>query len=291
LPAPPLPAVARSHAVPSADGQTRWLRFPTSVAGAPDTAWARVVEPAAAVDPPTLVFLHGVGVESEFWKADLGHVDGLVRAGIRVVRPEAPWHGRRRPEGWFGGEPVMARGPLGMLDLFDAWVGEVSGLIAWARATSRGPVAVGGISLGALTSQLVATAAAHWPAALRPDALLLVGTTCDVVDAAVSGGLGRALGVGDRLSEGSWTPQAMQRWRPLLEPQGAPVMAPDAIVMVIGTSDEVTPFDGGLALARRWQLPEDNLFLRRQGHFSVALGLEHDSAPLDRLAAILRRRG
>src|SRR5258706_292796 len=130
----------------------------------------------------------------------------------------------------------MAGGPAGMLDLFAAWVGEVAALIAWARATSRGPVAVGGISLGALTSQLVATAAAQWPGSLRPDALLLVGTTGEVVDAAVSGGLGRALGVGQRLSALSWTPEAMRRWRPLLEPQGAPVMDPAAIVIVIGTS-------------------------------------------------------
>ena len=290
FPPPPVPAVTLSHAVPSADGRTRWLRFPATVAGTPDTAWARVVEPASGRDPPTLIFLHGVGVESEFWNADLGRVDTLARAGIRIVRPEAPWHGRRRPEGWYGGEKVMALGPLGLLDLFAAWVAEVAALIAWARSTSRGPVAVGGISLGALTSQLVATAAAHWPAALRPDALLLVGTTCDVLDAAVSGGLGRALGVGDRLTEEAWTSQAMQRWRPLLEPEGAPAPAPEAVVMVIGRSDEVTRFDGGRALARRWQLPEENLFLRPQGHFSVALGLEHDAAPLDRLAAILQRR-
>lgn len=289
FPAPPPAEATLSRSVPSSEGRIHWLRFPAEVAGAPDTAWARVTRPENTSDPATLIFLHGVGVEAEFWNADLGHIDALVGAGIRVIRPEAPWHGRRRAEGWFGGEPVLARGPLGMLDLFAAWVGEVASLVAWARATSRGPVAIGGISLGALTSQLAATAASFWPAAMRPDALVLVGTTCDVVDAAVSGGLGQALGAGERLAALSWTRAAIDRWRPLLEPQGPPVMAPDAIVMVIGTSDNVTPFQGGMALAREWRLPPENLFLRRQGHFSVALGLEHDAAPLERLAAILRR--
>jgi hypothetical protein len=59
--------------------------------------------------------------------------------------------------------------------------------------------------------------------------------------------------------------------------------------MLIGTSDTVTPGAGGMALAQRWGLPAENLFLRDQGHFSVALGLERDAAPLARLAAILRR--
>jgi hypothetical protein len=124
---------------------------------------------------------------------------------------------------------------------------------------------------------------------MRPDTMLLVGTTANVVDAATAGGLGRALGIGERLAALSWTPAALRRWGPLLEPLEPPVMTPDNIVMVIGTSDVVTPFDGGMALARRWNLPAENLFLRRQGHFSVALGLEHDAAPLRRLAAILRR--
>jgi hypothetical protein len=289
FPAPALPEMSLSNRVPSLDGYVRWLRYPVEVAGAPDTAWARVIEPeTVAADSPTLIFLHGVGVETEFWKADLGRVDSLVSAGIRVIRPEAPFHGRRRRVGWFGGEPVLAYGLLGMLDLFLAWVGEVARLVAWARATSRGPVAIGGVSLGALTSQLVATVARHWPASMQPDALMLVGTTCDVVDAAMTGGLGRALGVVERLASQSWTPTTLRRWAPLLEPQTAPVMPPESIVMVIGTSDCVTPFDGGMALAQRWNLPAENLFKRRQGHFSVALGLEHDPAPLDRLVAILR---
>jgi hypothetical protein len=289
FPAPPRVAVRQSHGFPGAAGRTSWLRFPSQVAGAADTAWARVIEPAAP-DPPTLIFLHGIGVEAELWMTDLSRVDSLVASGIRIIRPEAPWHGRRCPPGGFGGETVLARGPLGLLDLFAAWIAEVARLVAWARATSRGPVAIGGISMGALTSQLAATRAVAWPQDMRPDALLLIGTTGGVVDAALSGGLGRALGVAGRLAALSWSPAAVQRWAPLLEPQESPVMPPESVVMLIGTSDTVTPGAGGVALARRWGLPAENLFLRERGHFSVALGLERDAAPLTRLAAILHER-
>ena len=44
-------------------------------------------------------------------------------------------------------------------------------------------------------------------------------------------------------------------------------------------------------LARAWGVPDANLFLRRQGHFSVALGLLHDLAPPRRLEGILTDRG
>ncbi len=61
--------------------------------------------------------------------------------GIRVIRPEGPWHGRRRLPGTYGGEPVLARGPGGLLDYFHAHVIELGRLVAWARATRGGPVA------------------------------------------------------------------------------------------------------------------------------------------------------
>src|SRR3546814_2104258 len=72
----------------------------------------------------------------------------LTRKGLRVIRPEGPWHGRRRMPGCFGGEPAMAQGPLGLLKLFAAWGAEVAVLIDWARRKGSGPVALGGVSLG-----------------------------------------------------------------------------------------------------------------------------------------------
>jgi hypothetical protein len=72
-----------------------------------------------------------------------------------------------------------------------------------------------------------------------------------------------------------------------MEPRGEPAVAPEKIVMTLGEADDLTPFSGGLSLARRWQVPPANLFLRNQGHFSVAFDLARRPQPLDRLAELL----
>jgi hypothetical protein len=60
--------------------------------------------------------------------------------------------------------------------------------------------------------------------------------------------------------------------------------------MVLGTADDVTPFRHGAAMAKRWQVPHESLFLRPMGHFSAALDLIRDPAPLRRLAERLKQR-
>jgi pimeloyl-ACP methyl ester carboxylesterase len=279
------PAVEPSRPVAGAQGPEHWLRYRAPVMG--DTAWARVSTPEGAADPPTLIFLHGIGMENEMWRGAADPLTSGAIGGLRVIRPEGPWHGRRRLDGWYGGEPAIGRGPLGMLDLFHGWVAEVACLIGWARTTSTGPVAVGGVSLGALSAQLVAVAARHWPAELRPDALFLAATSGTVLDVAESGSLAQAVKLQPRIEAAGWTRAALARWLPLLEPAGPPAMSAERIVMLIGESDDLTQHEGGLALARAWGVPEANLFSRRQGHFSVSLGLLRDRAPLQRLAEIM----
>lgn len=284
-----LPTVELSHWVPGPQRRQAWLRFASP--GLPgDTAWAQVFEPEGAVNPPTLISLHGICVESEHWGAAMDAIDiapTLTRQGLRIIRPEGPWHGRRRPAGRFGGEPAMAQGPLGFLKLFRAWGAEVAVLIDWARRQGSGPVALGGVSLGALTSQLTAVAANDWPTALRPDALLLIACSENLKDVAFNGSLAARIGLPARLAAQGWTDADIERYLPLMEPRGEPVMPPEKIVMVLGEADDLTPFEGGLALARRWQVPPANLFLRRQGHFTVAFDLARRPQPLDRLAEIL----
>jgi pimeloyl-ACP methyl ester carboxylesterase len=285
FPQPEIPAIEPSRPVTGAQGPESWLRFRAPVMG--DTAWARVSTPDGVADPPTLIFLHGIAMENDMWRGAADPLTSGAIDGLRVIRPEGPWHGRRRLPGWYGGEPAIGRGPLGMLDLFHAWVAEIACLIAWARETSDGPVAVGGVSLGALTAQLAAVAARQWQAELRPDALFLVATSGTVLDIAESGSLSRAVELQPRIAAAGWTRAALARWRPLLEPAGPPVMGAERVVMLIGESDDLTQHEGGLALARAWGLPEANLFTRRQGHFSVSLGLLRDRAPLRRLTEVL----
>jgi len=199
-------------------------------------------------------------------------------------------HGRRRLPGHWAGEPILSRGPLGLIEHFQAWLAEVGALIAWARGGEGGEVAVGGISLGALTSQLLASVAVNWPRAVRPDALLLIATSGDLDEIGTSGSLVRALGLPPLYEQAGWDLERRLQWLPLLEPQGMPVVPPEKIVMLLGAADDLTPFPGGLALARRWGLPKANLFVRHQGHFSVSLGLSGAGAPARRLAEILGLR-
>ena len=286
-PAAPLPPVEVSHPVPGPFGPERWLRFPSP--GLPgDTAWARVFEPEGVENPPSFINLHGIGMELDFWSGAIDSTASLLHKGLRVIRPEGPWHGRRRIAGCYGGEPAMALGPEGFLKLFSAWGAEAGVMTAWARQNGSRRVAIGGVSLGALTSQLTAVAATDWPETMRPDALLLVATSGNALDIAMTGSLARAVGYPAALAQAGWLPEDLGRYAPLLEPRGAPAMPAERIVMTLGEADTVTPFDGGLALARRWGVPTDNLFIRPQGHFSVSLDLNRQPQPLDRIAAILK---
>ncbi len=285
FPAPAAADFTESRTVAGAHGPEHWLRFDSPVLG--DSAWARVYELDEVRDPPTFIYLHGIGMENEMWRGGASPVGAMNSRGFRVICPEGPWHGRRRPPGLYGGEPVLARGPLGLLDLLQAWVGEVALLIGWARRTSRGPVVLGGVSLGALTSQIAASAAPDWPEILRPDALFLVATSGEMLDVATEGSLTRGVGLPGQLGAAGWSDFELSRWRPLLEPAPEPPLPPERIILLLGSSDDLTPYPGGVELGRAWRLPEANLFVRPQGHFSVSLGLLHDSEPLDRLVAAL----
>jgi hypothetical protein len=285
FPVPEQPNIQESHPVEGGYGDVNWLEWPSPMG---DTARARVYTPRERKDPPTLIYLHGIGMEMEMWRAQSDPVNALARdAGIRVVRPEAAWHGRRMLPGYHGGEPALAFAPKGYIDMVQGWLVEVMHLIRWARATSRGPVAIGGLSLGALTAQLVGTAARIWPRELQPEVMFLVVTSGDMLEVCFEGALPKGLGLLDALWAGGWTHEELARWRGLLEPQGDPVMPAERVVMLLGSHDSVTPYSGGLALARRWGVPGDNLFVVNRGHFSTPLGLHQDKRPVQRMAALL----
>lgn len=284
-PAPASVPVEKSHAVQGAKGEEFWIRMPSPMRSTDDWAWARVFMPQERPVRGVVVSLHGVIMEPEMWPlADLS--DGLIDRGFCVIRPEAPWHGRRRLQGYFGGEPVFARGILGFIELFEAWVMETALWIRWARETVSQRVAIAGVSLGALTSQIVASVCHRWPIEMRPDGALLITTTGDMMDGALEGSLAKLLGITDHLAEAGWDHAEMDRWRPLVEPGDSPSFDPDRIVMALGDADTVTPFDGGMALSRQWKIPSENLFVGHQGHFSTALGLYRNTAPVDRAAEI-----
>jgi pimeloyl-ACP methyl ester carboxylesterase len=264
-----------------------WLRFMSPVAKAGES-WARVYEPRTAEPVPTLIFLHGIGMEWEFWPNSADPMPAIAARGIRVIRTEGPWHGRRQARGWFSGEPTIANGPVGFIDLFAAWVAESAALIEWTRKNFPGKVALGGVSLGALSAQLVATAAANWRPSQIPDGLLLITTTRDFEAICLDSGFAHALDAPDRLAANGWRREDLQACLPILAPQGELAIPPERIVMLLGDADNVTPIAGGRDLIRDWNLPPANVFLRHRGHFSAGLGALAETAALDRLWEVLR---
>lgn len=288
-PPDPMPAVAASRPFPAGPGRRDyWLRFASPSNRTNDEVVARVSEPAGAADPPTLIFGHGIGVEFDHWRGAVDEIAALVAMGVRVVRPEAPWHGRRVLPGRYGGERFVAAAPWGALDHFTAAAREWAVLIDRFRRTGRGPVAIGGSSLGAMTAQIVAHRARDWPPALRPDAMLLV-THCGRVEEAMWGALARTWNVAAAIAPRGWTPGRAGRYMPLLDAGDEAPVPPENIVSVLGARDAVTPFQGARALVERWGVAPKNRFVWNMGHFGAPIAMLRDRAPLARFREVLDR--
>ncbi len=267
----------------------KWVRFPAAQFSHDAHGWARVEEPRQGDVAGAVIFCHGIMMEREQWSSlyDQAQVFLAPEGGrIAVVSPEGPGHGRRMRPGYYGGEPVLADGVGGIADYFAAHVVEIGRLIAWARKTYGCRVAVAGVSLGALTAQLVVSAAKHWPKECQPDAALLLTTNESLLDVTYNGSLAGELGFPTQLAAAGWTPARIDRFRPLVEP-GAAAVPPDRIVCVLGTTDTVTPYGGGERLVGRWNIPPANVFRWHGGHFAAAFSVLRDRAPIHRFKAAL----
>lgn len=283
----PAPQVEVSRAISSPTGRDFWLRFKSPSARLGDIVYARVHEPASAIDPPTIIFGHGICVEFDHWRGLIDECQALARLGFRVIRPEAPWHGRRTAPGRFGGETVIASFPTGALDTLLGATQEWAVLAGWARSTSKGPLAFGGSSLGAMTSQFAADRAQDWPQHLRPDALLLLTHTGDLCDAVMNGALAELwMSAADVKAKG-WSEDAARAYLSLLQPARPLSIPPSRIVSVLGRRDTVLPFASGKKLIETWQLPPQNTFIWDRGHFSVPTTLIRNEAPMQRFAEIM----
>ena len=284
-----LPNVEVSRPLPTDTGVDRWIRFQSPSQSLGDVAYARVHEPAGVENPPTLIFGHGICVEFDHYHQLLDEVSELTRYGIRIIRPEAPWHGRRVLPGHYGGEQLLSGLPTSMFEFLAAQHQEWATIIGWARQTSDGPVAIGGSSLGAQSAKAIAVRASAWPAELQPDALLAITHSQHMYEAALHGSLSDIWNLGGSMRAKGWHKDAELRWLEKLDPLGKPNIPGDRIVSVIGDKDTVTP----TTLVNRqldfWEVPAENRFHFNRGHFTVPLGLIHDNTPLMALVDILRR--
>lgn len=288
--APPsaMPPVEVSRILELASQRDYWLRFPSPHARIGDTVYARVHEPLDAIDPPTVIFGHGICVEYDHWKGLIDESRALVAKGFRVIKPEAPWHGRRVYPGSFGGEHTIATFPMGMLDSFSAAVQEWSVLADWARRYSSAPLVFGGSSLGAMTSQFAATCSTLWRQDLRPDALFLITHTGDMAAAVMEGALATMWASPEEIERKGWTRELTRQFLSLVNPVGALPMPARQVVSILGRRDTVLPFESGRQLVASWGVPQENAFVWDRGHFSVPPTLIRTTAPIDRLAEIVQ---
>jgi pimeloyl-ACP methyl ester carboxylesterase len=283
-----MPQVEQSRPFGASDGNQYWIRFQSPSARTNDTVYARVHEPAGISDPPTIIYGHGICVEFDYLEGLVDEVDVLCRMGFRVVRPEAPFHGRRRPTGYYGGEYISATSPIGILDTCTAAVAERAVLMDWCRATSKGPVTMGGSSLGALLAQLVSGQARNWPERLRPDALLLIMHCSRMEDALIHGSIAKLFGALEAKHERGWSVANVAEYLRALDPPRQAAIDAANIVSILGESDQATPFAGGLELIERWQLPQENRFIWPQGHFSLPIALTRNHSPLRRFQQVVK---
>jgi pimeloyl-ACP methyl ester carboxylesterase len=212
---------------------------------------------------------------------------GLVEQGIRVVRPEAPWHGRRVLPGHYGGEQLLSTAPTGMFDYLSAQHKEWAVIIDWCRQTSSGPVAVGGGSLGAQTAKSIAMRANDWPQRLQPDAVFAVIHCSHIAEAVLDGALSDIWNFSAALRDAGWSKELARQWLQRLDPMRAPCVPPERVVSVTGSRDVVTKQIWADRQMDYWQVPQHNRFSYRRGHFSVPLGMIRDTEPLLRLREVL----
>lgn len=275
-----LPAVERSRVVRGPGTTEYFLRF-DSPSPYFETATARVYEPSEGGENlPTLVFNHGLGMMNDtmaYWPPEAALARPLAGEGYRVVLPDAPWHGRRETAGYYSGEPYLAKGPVGMFHLFSAASLENGVLVDWARGEGAPTVAVGGLSLGGITTLHVVGHCGSWPESTRPDLAFPVGAPGVIDETIVRSRLLELLDTDDALRAAGWTPARLGEFGSLLNPPTTCGIDPARVVCFTGSRDEVAPSDTTRWLLDSWGVPAGNRVEWDVRHMGVLMQmLRHD---------------
>ena len=269
-----------------------WLRARTPAARldkwrGSEMLYARVVEPVDAASAATLIFGGGLCLEFDLLCVAQDPGSRLAALGWRVVEPISPFHGLRAMPDRYGGEPFFASAPASTIDLVAGQAIETALLIAWCRARFGGKVALAGISMTSFVAQQVASYCGTWVPAARPDGVMLISHSGRIERVTFGGVLSDALGFGRALLDGGWTPDALESLSALFDPAAEPAVPPRCIISVLGETDRWVPYADGLEVARRWKVPDANIFRYRLGHLGMPVQLMRDTAPFARLRQVL----
>ncbi|MBL8687192.1 MAG: hypothetical protein JNK86_06995 [Alphaproteobacteria bacterium] len=256
-------------------GHQYWIKY----MGGVEIAWASVFEPTKPIIG-TFIYCHGLGVENEL--AGLPkepEIAMLPQLGIRVIRLESAGHGRRRSTGFYDGEILFATAPQGILKFLQQQNQEIAWLISYARQLSQGPVALGGTSLGAISSLFYVTS---WQShhKQQPDILYLSAPDPDPLLLAYDSMLCQQSGLSQALRKYGWNQERLRLYQTQIGQCYVAPLDPANIIINIAQYDTVTSPVRAQQLVFNWKIPKRNIFLRRQGHFTLQLGLLAESQPL-----------
>jgi hypothetical protein len=284
--------VEQSVAFQSGGVRESWVRAPTPSPRsrrwpASNLLYARIVEPAGRPAHGTLVLGSGLCLETDLIAGAKDAGVRLAGLGWRSVEPVSPYHGLRAEKARYGGEPFFAEAPLAAFDLISGQAVESALLIAWARRRFGGKVALGGISMTSFVAQQAASYCHVLPAEARPDAVILISHSGRIQDVTFGGDLTAALGLDRALLEAGWTEDRLGEVAALIDPAAEPALPAARIVSVLGQTDRWVPYAEGLDVARRWKLPDANVFRYRLGHLGMPVQLMRDAAPFERLRQVL----
>ena len=255
-----------------------WIKFKSPSSKVSEYAYAIVNEPKGVKNPPTLIFGHGIFVEFDHWKTMIDETVELVKNGIRVIRPESPWHGRRVEDKKFGGFDFLDEAPLSYIKFYEAAVNEWHIMSRWAKERGCSKLAFGGSSLGAQTAQLVSLKSKSWEKEYRPEVLFLL-THCSNLSKSAEP-LFKMWGINERLAKNHWNQEKLEKWAQLIEPIGDMPISSDNIISILGKTDIITPFAEGVKLLDDWKVPQSNRFYWDMGHFGVPLMLLINKEPI-----------
>ena len=131
--------------------------------------------------------------------------------------------------------------------------------------------------------------ATDWPEKLQPDALLVITHSQHMSEAALDGVLSDIWNLGDAMRAAGWHVDTEKKWLQRIDPQRPACISGENIVTVYGMEDTVTPIKTALTQMDAWEVPQENRFSYKRGHFSIPLGMINDDEPLLRFAAVLRK--
>lgn len=272
-----LPDIDVSASVLGPTGREYLLRFASPASFLDDMVYARVFEPESwSGNLSTFIYGSGLGMSYDlisYWPEEDYMARPLVSHGCRTILLESPWHGRRTPSGLATGEQYLATAPVGLLQLYGAQTQETAVLIQWAREQGASSVGVGGVSLGGIVAQQVASRCHNWPAAMQPD-MVFLGASSHLIDkVATTGEMAEILGLDAALRAVGWTPDHLAKLRSVLDPSPQLGIAPDDLYGAFGTRDTYVPFEYTKTMLSNWGVPDKNIITWNVGHMGLLLKL------------------